>query len=59
MPAINKLLVTLPVSPDRLARFQAVAPTAQLIAKRSDDLTADEFDFEDRLILEPYKETKL
>ena len=25
----------------------------------TDDLTADEFDFEDRLILEPYKETKL
>ena len=25
----------------------------------TDDLTAEEFDFEDRLILEPYKETKL
>lgn len=25
----------------------------------TDDLTADEFDFEDKLILEPYKETKL
>lgn len=42
MPSINTLLVTIPVTTDHLARFEAAAPAAQVIAKRSSDLTADD-----------------
>ena len=42
MSSINTLLVTIPATLDHIERFKAAAPSAQVIAKRSNDLTADD-----------------